>query len=141
MCKAVQGGEAVPWVESLCSKKDVKLELALFSHHLRAIYKETFWSGIGWLHFHNLIFPRCYLKTILTGNLIEFAGAESGPKPCAGESCQAECDQYIWNLNIFVTNIYSDIRSYNFFYTNIFGHSDMSNLFVWIYSNICLWVY
>ena len=78
---------------------------ALFSHYLRAIYKETFWSGIGWLHFHNLIFPRCYLKTILTGNLIEFAGAESGPKPCAGESYQAECNQYIWTW-IYLSQIF-----------------------------------
>ena len=64
-----------------------------------------------------------------------------------------ECDEYIRIFeysNILVTNIYSDIRSYQFFFyeyirtfvrvkfvcTNILGHSFVSNLFVRIYSDI-----
>ena len=38
--------------------------------------------------------------------------------------------------NIFVTNIYSDIRSYQFVDTNVFGHSFVSSLIVRIYLDI-----
>ena len=41
----------------------------------------------------------------------------------------AECDEYIRifeYLNIFYPNIYSDIRSYHFLDTNIFGYSFVS---------------
>ena len=62
--------------------------------------------------------------------------------------------QYIFGLEQSVTNIfeYSDIQIYwsriyirtfvriNFSFTNIFGHSFVSNLFVRIYSDICWWV-
>jgi len=50
----------------------------------------------GWSHF--LPKKMCYLKTTLAGNLIEFPGAESGPKPCAdddadgGESGDSDAD-------------------------------------------------
>ena len=61
------------------------------------------------------------------------------------EGCRSECDEYIRIFeysNILVTNIYSDIRSYQFFFyeyirtfvrvkfvcTNIFGHSLVSVL-------------
>jgi len=42
----------------------------------------------GWSHFA----PRkmCYLKTTLAGNLVEFVGAQSGPKPCADNTAYAE---------------------------------------------------
>ena len=50
MCEAVQGGEAVPWVESLCSKKDVNLELAL----LRP-YSLTIWEPSIKRHFDQVL--------------------------------------------------------------------------------------
>ena len=39
-------------------------------------------------------------------------------------------------LNIFDPNIYSDIRSYHFFDTNIFGYSFVSKFLIRIYSDI-----
>ena len=29
--------------------------------------------------------PRCYIKSSLTGPMVEFPGTESGPKPCTGK--------------------------------------------------------
>ena len=57
--------------------------------------------------------------------------------------CQSssECDEYIRifkYFNISDTNIYSDIRLYQFFDTNIFGHSFVSKSIVQIYSDIRL---
>ena len=68
---------------------------------------------------------------------------------------RAECDEYILIFeysNILVTNIYSDIHSYQIFLyeyirifirvkfvcTNIFGHLFVSNLIVQVYSDIRL---
>ena len=39
-----------------------------------------------------------------------------------------------------MSNIYSDIHSYKFFFMNIFGHSFVPNLFVRIYSDFRPWV-
>ena len=32
--------------------------------------------------FDDLCFGRCYIKSSLTGTMVEFPGTESGPKPC-----------------------------------------------------------
>ena len=43
---------------------------------------------------------------------------------------RAECDEYILIFeysNILVTNIYSDIRLYPFFFYEFFGHSFVAN--------------
>ena len=53
--------------------------------------------------------------------------------------CIAECDEYIRIFeysNIFDPNIYSDIRSYHFLDTNIFGYSFVSTFWIRIYSDI-----
>ena len=45
---------------------------------------------------------------------------------------KSECDKYIWIFkysNISVTNIYSDIRSYQLFDIDIIGYSWVSNIF------------
>ena len=50
-----------------------------------------------------------------------------------------ECDEYIRIFeysNIFDPNIYSDIRSYHFLDTNIFGYSFVSTFWIRIYSDI-----
>ena len=54
----------------------------------------------------------------------------------------AECDEYIQIFeysNIFYQNIYSDIRSYHFLDTNIFGYSFVSTFWIRIYSDIRSW--
>ena len=33
-----------------------------------------------------MIMTRCYLKSSLTGPMVEFPGTESGPKPCKSNS-------------------------------------------------------
>ena len=33
-----------------------------------------------------MIMARCYLKSSLTGPMVEFPGTESGPKPCKSKS-------------------------------------------------------
>ena len=54
-------------------------------------------------------------------------------------SSAPECDEYIRIFeysNIFDPNIYSDIRSYHFLDTNIFGYSFVSTFWIQIYSDI-----
>ena len=45
------------------------------------------------------------------------------------------------NWSILVTNIYLDIRLYQFLHANIFEHSLVSHLFVRIYSDIRSWLW
>ena len=52
---------------------------------------------------------------------------------------ETECDEYIRIFkysNIFDPNIYSNIRSYHFLDTNIFGYSFVSTFGIRIYSDI-----
>ena len=55
--------------------------------------------------------------------------------------CEPECDEYIRIFeysNIFDPNIHSDIRSYHFLETNIFGYLFVSTFWIQIYLDIRL---
>ena len=55
------------------------------------------------------------------------------------KSFKPECNEYIQIFeysNIFDSNIYSDIHSYHFLDTNIFGYSFVSTFWIRIYSDI-----
>ena len=69
--------------------------------------------------------------------------AQDNEDPAVGVAVEdvqgAECDEYIRIFeysNIFDPNIYSDICSYHFLDTNIFGYSFVSTFWIRIYSDI-----